>query len=555
MGCKEAPAIELHREVTQKERGGWKVSLMSSKWFVLLLLILAGFVWYGFYTTHTKGIIGSDDREYVSIARNIAVGRGIVKNFMYPIDFNFFEKVPVPEFFRPPGYPLIIAGFFKLFGISDFSALLPSYVFYFFQILLFFLFAKRYLDIKSATVATVILIFNREILDMSLIALSEAAYTSILFLFFFLFVRAKTLRGIFIAGILLGMSQLVRMNIYPFLIPLFVYLYVYPDLPRWRKISFFMVGILIPIIPDMLRAYSETGSPFFSYGKFMLMSYSEKYPWENIFRDIANPSLFEFLMAEPSQFIFKYLTNMVNISERILSVSNLYLLGFFLIEMFYWKDSPELNRIKTLFLFLLLFQILFISAVNFSTLRFFIPFIPMIVFFAAKGFLRTSTQLISLVKISWRERISLLIFFSFVIFFILPTVYAISKPYMSSGLGIKTPQFGALIEKQEAEKLNEFLKKELKENQVVWTDLHEILAWEGDRLCGWLPTRIKTIYEIHPKIPVDAILLTNLRTPYRMEEEWRYLLFSQLSLPRYRTIKLYQSQTVFAKLLVRDERE
>jgi hypothetical protein len=111
MGCKEAPAIELHREVTQKERGGWKVSLMSSKWFVLLLLILAGFVWYGFYTTHTKGIIGSDDREYVSIARNIAVGRGIVKNFMYPIDFNFFEKVPVPEFFRPPGYPLIIAGF------------------------------------------------------------------------------------------------------------------------------------------------------------------------------------------------------------------------------------------------------------------------------------------------------------------------------------------------------------------------------------------------------------------------------------------------------------
>jgi len=126
---------------------------------------------------------------------------------------------------------------------------------------------------------------------------------------------------------------------------------------------------------------------------------------------------------------------------------------------------------------------------------------------------------------------------------------------MSSGLGIKTPQFGFLIQKQEAEKLNEFLKKELKENQVVWTDLHEILAWEGDRLCGWLPTRIKTIYEVHRKIPVDAILLTSVRTPYRMEEEWRYLLYSQLSLPRYRTIKLYQSQTVFAKLLIRDERE
>jgi 4-amino-4-deoxy-L-arabinose transferase-like glycosyltransferase len=555
MGCKEAPAGELHEEVTQQEGGEWKVCLMSSKWFVLLLLILAGFVWYGFYTTHTNGVTGSDDREYASIARNIALGRGIVKSFMYPVDFNFFKKLPVPEFFRPPGYPLIVAGCFKCFGISDFSALLPSYVFYFFQILLFFLFAKKYLQIKPAAVGTVILIFNRETLEMSLIALSEAVYTPIFFLFFFLFIKAKTLRGIFVAGLLLGMSQLVRMNIYPFLIPLFVYLYFYPDLPRWRKIAFFLIGVLIPIVPDMMRSLSETGSPLFSYGKFMLMSYSEKYPWMNVFREIANPSLFEFLTGEPYQFIFKYLTNMVNILERILSVSNLYLLGFFLTEMFYWNDSQEMNRIKRLFLFLFLFQILFISAVNFSTLRFFVPFIPLIAFFAVKGFLRISGHLISTVKKTWQERVFFLVLFSFLVFFAVPTLYAISKPYLSPGLGSKTPQFGTLIQRQEAEKLNEFLKKELKDNQVVWTDLHEILAWEGDRLCGWLPARIKTIYEIHPKIPVDAILLTSVRTPYRMEEEWRYLLYSQASLPRYRTIKLYQSQTVFAKLLVRDERE
>jgi 4-amino-4-deoxy-L-arabinose transferase-like glycosyltransferase len=556
MGHKKASGIELRSAVTQDEEGGWNVSFMSSKWFVLLLLIFfAGFVWYGFYITHTNGITGSDDREYVSVARNIAAGRGIVKNFIYPVDFNFFDRLPVPEFFRPPGYPLIIAGFFKCFGISDFSALLPSYVSYFLLILLFFLFAKRYLELKSATVATAILIFNREILDMSLIALSEAVYTPIFFLFFFLFVKAKTLRGIFAAGIVLGMSQLVRMNIYPFLIPLLVYLYFYPDLPRWRKIGFFLIGILIPIVPDMIRSLLETGSPLFSYGKFMLMSYSEKYPWMNVFRDIANPSLFEFLIMEPRQFIFKYLTNIVNISERILSVSNLYLLGFFLIEMFYWKDSPELNRVKRLFLFLLLFQILFISAVNFSTLRFFIPFVPMIAFFAAKGFLRTAKHLISAVKNTWQQRASAFIFFLFLVFFALPTLYTISKPYLSPGLGIKTPQFGTLIQREEAEKLNQFLKNELEESQVVWTDLHEILAWEGDRLCGWLPTRIKTIYEIHSKIPVDAILLTSVRTPYRMEKEWRALLYGQVSLPKYRTVKLYQSQTVFAKLLIRDERE
>ena len=90
---------------------------------------------------------------------------------------------------------------------------------------------------------------------------------------------------------------------------------------------------------------------------------------------------------------------------------------------------------------------------------------------------------------------------------------------------------------------------------MVWTDLPEILEWEGDRLCGWLPTRIKAIYEIPPKIPVDAILLTSIRTPTQMEEEWKYLLFSEHSLPRYRNVKLYKSGSVFAKLFIRDDKE
>ncbi len=555
MKRKKTAATELPRKVTQQEKDGWKISLLSSKWFVILLLLLAGIVWYGFYSTHTKEIAGSDDREFASIARNIANGKGIVKNFVFPVDVNFFEKPPIPEFFHPPGYPLIIAGFFKLFGISDFVALLPSYLSYFILVILLFFFVKRYLDIKTAAIATVMLIFNKEILDFSLIALSDTVYIPIFFLFFFLFVKAKTLRGIFIAGILLGISQLVRNNIYPFLIPTLVYLYFYPDLPRWKKTTFFMSGIFIPIVLDGIRSFSETRSPLFSYGKFMLMSYSEKYPWENVFRNIVDPSLFEFLTVEPGQFIFKYLTNLVTVMEQVLSVSNLYLSAFFLLEMFYWKDNQDWNRIKTLFLFLFLSQILFISSANFSTTRFFIFFIPMIIIFAAKGFLRVSTPLISAIKASWQQRIYLILFFLFFVFFMLPVLYTTFAPNKSPVLDYKTPQFGFLVEKQEAERLNEFLRHELKGNQVIWTDLPEILEWEGDQLCGWLPTQVKMIYEIHKRIPVDAILLTSARTPYRMEQEWQYLLFNDVSLPQYRTVKVYRGRAVFAKLLIRDEGE
>jgi len=227
--------IDPQKKDEQKGTARWLFSTMSSRLFIVAILLLAGIIWYGFYSTHTKAIEGSDDRGYAEIARNISRGKGIVRNFAYPVDINFFNKLPIPDFFHPPGYPVIIAGFFKLFGISDFVALLPSYLSYFILIILVFFFAKRNLEIQTATLAAVILIFNKEILDPSTVAISEGVYTLFFFLFFFLFTRAKSLSGVFLSGIILGTSNLIRENLYPFLIPTLVYLYFFPDLPRWKS--------------------------------------------------------------------------------------------------------------------------------------------------------------------------------------------------------------------------------------------------------------------------------------------------------------------------------
>jgi 4-amino-4-deoxy-L-arabinose transferase-like glycosyltransferase len=554
MGRRKSPVIDSKRDVAPKENKGWIFLLLSSKWFVLLVLLLAGIVWYGFYTMHTKEIVGSDDREYVSIARNIFSGRGIVRNFIVPLELNFFGKIPVPEFFHPPGYPLIIAGFFKLFGISDFSALLPSYVSYFFLIILFFFFAKRYLEIKAATVATVILIFNREILDMSLVVLSEAVYTLIFFLFFVLMVKARSLKDIFVGGLVLGVSHLIRENIYPYSIAIFVYLCFYPDLPRRKKMMFFTIGILIPIFPKMIRTFLVTGSPFFSYAKIQLMAFTDKYPWINIWRDIHNPSFFGFLIHEPSQLILKCLGNWVSVLEGILSISNPYLLAFFMMEMFHWNIHTQWKKAKILFLSLFISQIFFISLINYDR-RYFFPFLPVIIIFGSESFLRISGTLVSGVKSHWKNTISSLIILLFFVFFIMPSTYLIVRRSGPTILEFKAPQYGFVMTAMEAKKLNDFLRRELKENQIVWTDFPEILEWEGDRLCGWLPTKIEYIYEIHKKIPVDAILLTNARTLKQMEEEWQYLLLSNESLPQYRNVKLYVGKKFFAKLLIRDGRE
>ncbi len=549
---KKSLDIDPQEKGDQKGSKRWLLSTMSSRLFIIAILLLAGIVWYGFYSTHTKAIEGSDDRGYAEIARNIAHGKGIVRNFAYPVDINFFNKLPIPEFFHPPGYPVIIAGFFKLFGISDFAALLPSYLSYFILMILVFLFAKRYLEIQTATLAVLILIFNKDILDPSTVAISEGVYTLFFFLFFFLFIKARSSRDIFISGIILGMSNLIRENLYPFLIPTLVYLYFYPDLPRWKKMAFFIVGVLIPVVPNMIRSYLATGSPQFSYGKFGLMAFTTKYPWLSIYRNIQNPSFLEFLVNEPGQFFVKYLSNLVAALERVISVSNPYLLAFWAVEMFYWKIRPEWKWIKMLFIFLLLSQILFISLITFAV-RFFTPFLPLMAVLAAQGFLRMAGQSLSGLKPSWKKGIFALNVVLFFIFFVMPTTYRIIRPTQT--LNSKTLQFGFLMPQDEAKRLNDFVSAELKENQVIWTDVPEVLEWEGDRLCGWLPNRIESIYEIHRRIPVDALLLTNLRTPYEMGEQWKYLMLSDQSLPLYRNVKFYNGGALIAKLLIRDERE
>jgi 4-amino-4-deoxy-L-arabinose transferase-like glycosyltransferase len=554
VGRKKSPKDEPQMVAPRGEGRGWLLSAMSSKWLMLFILLLAGIVWVGFYATHTKEVGGSDDREYVSIARNIIDGKGVTRNVIYPLDINFFEKLPVPEFIHPPGYPLILAGFFKLFGISDFAALLPSYLSYFILSILLFYFVKGFSGVRSAAMAAVVFILNREILDASLVALSEAVYMLAFFLFFVFVIHAKSLKGILISGILLGVSHLIRENIYPFLVPLFVYFCFFPALPRWKKLAFFVIGLLIPLIPNILRSFFDTGSFFFSYGKFALMAFTTKYPWLDIYRDIQNPSLLEFLVEAPGPFIWKYASNVVNALEQFVSISNPYVLVFFIVEMFHWKISAEWKRIKLLFLFLLIFQIFFIALFTFRA-RFFVPFLPMIIVFASQGYDRMLEGLVSCVKPHWGKTVLGFNVFLFLVFFITPTAYTIFQPNKPEALGFKTPQFGFLITKKEAIGLDDFLRSELKPGQVVWTDLPEILGWEGDRLCGWIPTQVKTIYEIQKKIPVDAILLTNVRTPRRMEEEWKYLLFSEHSLPRYRNVKLYKSGSVVAKLLIRDEAE
>jgi 4-amino-4-deoxy-L-arabinose transferase-like glycosyltransferase len=558
MGQKKSPSKKgapapLQREPRQTQERGWVDAVLYSKGLIFLLLLLVGIVWYGYYSVHATGILGSDDREYASIARNIADGKGVVRNLVCPIDLQFFKKLPIPEFIHPPGYPVIIAGFFKLFGISDGAALLPSCLSYFILILLFFFFAKRHLEIRTAAIATLGLIFNREILGVSLVVLSEEVYALAFFVFFVVMVEAKSLREVLIGGFLLGASHLIRENIYPFLLPLMAYLYFYPDIPRWKKMLLFAVGVMIPIVPNLLRSFWVTGSPLFSYGKFTLMAFTEKYPWVNVYREMQVPSLSQFLLEDGNQFLAKYFSNLGTALKGILFVTNPFVFAFFFVDMFFWRIDPFWKKVKTLFLLLFISQIFFVSLFTF-THRYFFPLVPLMVLFAVQGFFTVADRVLGRVHMGGNKRALTVLGSIFLIVLMVPALSTLFRINTSSSPDSKVAPFGFLIGREEAARLNSFLKANLKDDQIVWTDLHEVLEWEGNRFCGWLPKRIEDLDQIQKKIPVDALLLTDLRTPL-MGSEWNKLLIPAQRLPQYRHVKFFIGKTLTAKLLIREEKE
>lgn len=556
MGKKRSLPGKISPTVRPSESGRGGEGFVSLRGAPLFLVVacFAGIVWYGFYATHDHGVWGSDDREYASIARNIVQGKGVVRDFVYPIDIQFFRKLPVPEFMHPPGYPLILAGFFKSFGISETAALLPSYLSYFVLVGFFFYFARRHLDIRKALIATLVLILNRELLEMSLVALSEAVFTPLFFLAFLAVVEAKSLKAVFLAGLLAGASHLIRQNIYPFLLPLLIYLYFYPELPRWKKILFFCAGLMVPVVPDLFRSMRATGSPFFSYGKLGLMAFTEKYPWLDIYRTLQNPSLLRFLAEDGDQFLAKYAGNLMTAFRELPAVSNPFVFAFFLISLFVWRIDPFWKRAKALFLLLFVSQIFFVSLLTFSA-RYLVPFLPLVILFAVEGFFTSAGSVLALLQSRWRSGILALLVPVFVIVSVAPTLSAFINANRTSALQAKNAPFGFLIRREDAESLSHFLNAQVKEEQVIWTDLPEVLEWEGNRLCGWLPRQVGDLYQIDKRIPVDAILLTSLRTPRQMEVEWVNLFSHEQGLPGYRNVKFFRGKNLSAKLLIRDQRE
>ena len=213
----------------------------------LVALVVRGFHWQDNPIPPFHGMTG----EYKAHAQELVKGdlKGFVRGTNPPSDANVIK--------HPPGYPLLMAAVYKVFGDSDFVLRLLHIVLDACAVLLVFFIAYELFSLAIATLSGFLVALSPQLAYHSVALLPDPLAAPPLLLAVYLLVRAykhPRLLTTFAAGFLIGVSCWFRSN--TLLLPLFVCA-LFPLLfqrgVRLRFAAALLSGFLLLVVPVTIR--------------------------------------------------------------------------------------------------------------------------------------------------------------------------------------------------------------------------------------------------------------------------------------------------------------
>jgi len=195
-----------------------------------------------------------DSAQYYSTAVNVVHGNG------------FTDEQGQPQMYRLPGYPMFLAAGMKLFGDNTtailwlqllLSCLIPLLVF----LLAGVLFHNDIIARIAAVIAAVHVGFG---IYAGMIS-TETLFLIFFLLFFIVFFRGKSLKSLFLAGMVLGIASLIRpVGHYTLAVSSVLLLFERAScMARAKKMCCLSAGWLLIILPWLVRNFLLTGALFF----------------------------------------------------------------------------------------------------------------------------------------------------------------------------------------------------------------------------------------------------------------------------------------------------
>lgn len=308
--------------MTRKSQNSRSTGWLAGAWpCALLLLLVAAFAlgyWHAFYKATFHGLFSNDSLDYASMARNIALGRGVLSEYLTPLGLTHLG-VPQPDLWRAPLWPALLALFQKVFGFKDEASALAGGVCFGAGACLVFLLGRRWFNAPVALAATLLYVFSSQLLIFTTSGLTEslAVFLMLAWLFLLTGLRADAWWQPLLAGAMGGLFYLARYNAGLFFLPALVYIW-------WRRCrSFpadrqpamgqvlikpavlFVLGILLVTGPWLGRNYALTGNPFFSLQKYEPAMFTDTYPQYSLYMLPSKIDVISFMRAHPAEMTAK----------------------------------------------------------------------------------------------------------------------------------------------------------------------------------------------------------------------------------------------------------
>ncbi len=259
--------------------------------------------------------------EHAQLARNIATGKGIVTDVVRPFSLTVLTKFPKqPDLYNEPVYPLSLAVFFRLFEASDRIVALVGMGFWVLTIWLTFLVAYRWFGGAVATLATLFYLCNISAIAGAINGLPLTLASAFILAACWTAVSNRQLREpvtgqpsevvtlsgwrILLAGVACGLVTLTEFTFVFFVVAMSWYVMV-TQRSYWRSLGLVIAGWLLVVTPWGLR--NLTSSHFNSFGLhwYDLLINTKSFPGESIWRLITPP-------AEPVLYALRHPHEMVN---------------------------------------------------------------------------------------------------------------------------------------------------------------------------------------------------------------------------------------------------
>ena len=222
--------------------------------FLYRFFLFLALVWWSGQAGFEYPLLGSDAKGYWKLGHTI-----VAENELYTEDERFLHTR------RPPGYPLFLAAF-QLLPVEDriaqYAASLTHMILAALSAVLLYRLLQRITSERTAKWATLFFALEPNSAYYSTLLLSDALSVFLFMAFAYIFLTKESYRAFFYAGIMLGLSMLVRPIIQFFPAIAILFLLYTKGIQRKTIVrsAAFCIGTLLFVLPWMIHNNRVAGS-------------------------------------------------------------------------------------------------------------------------------------------------------------------------------------------------------------------------------------------------------------------------------------------------------